>query len=453
MQNKSHYLSTRIAKIILPYKYLYDFCDICETICFIYFFNQYSFMKTAIFTITFMLLCCVCGQSYGQNYFDVENSSQEDIFLYAQAQKGEALALIPNGETLISLESLKKGNETWHKVKWGEYTGYVNGKNLVESAGMRKAIVAYQAVNITKLVLIHATSQVDGFCYLISIDNKTQQVKIKNRFKCKFGIAGTLKQKEGDKKTPLGHYCVSSESNITNDPAIVEDDEIYNKFGGYNIHLNYPNTHDTRDKKTGGGICIHGGYSRPTEGCVRIIDDGQDISTKNILTVGNFVTKGTHIIITNTIPPAFKQKVNTFLQPDSYSFIQTTCSKLLSHDEWKMEVDKFINPNATVAAPNYGTIGPVAKPTAASAPIFTPPNSTPAPQSKPTSTQEGYATGYIKSSSGFANMRQKPNKDATLVERIPNGQSISYKENGTSWLEVISAQGNKGYIHSSLIGK
>jgi len=43
---------------------------------------------------------------------------------------------------------------------------------------------------------------------------------------------------------------------------------------------------------TGGGICIHGGYSRPTEGCVRIIDEGQDISTKNIVSVGSFVTKG-----------------------------------------------------------------------------------------------------------------------------------------------------------------
>jgi len=209
-------------------------------------------MKISFFTITLMLLCLVFGQSYGQNYFDVENPSQEDIFLYGQAQKGETLALIPNGETLISLESLKKGGITWHKVKWGEYTGYVNGQHLVESAGMRKAIVAYQAVNITKLVLIHATSQVDGYCYLISIDNKTQQVKIKNRFKCKFGIAGTLKQKEGDKKTPLGHYCVSSESSITNDPAIVDDDEIYNKFGGYNIHLNYPNTQDTKEKNDRG---------------------------------------------------------------------------------------------------------------------------------------------------------------------------------------------------------
>jgi len=158
------------------------------------------------------------------------------------------------------------------------------------------------------------------------------------------------------------------------------------------------------------------------------------------------------VIITNTIPPAFKQKGNTFLQPESYSFIQTTCSKLLNHDDWKMEVDKFLNPNATVSMPNYGAIGPVAN-VSSVPPILSKPNNTSVPPNKPTNLLEGYATGYIKSSSGFANMRQKPNKEATLVERIANGQHISYKENGTSWLEVVSEQGNKGYIHSSLISK
>ncbi|MBX7241780.1 MAG: L,D-transpeptidase family protein [Bacteroidia bacterium] len=408
-------------------------------------------MRISLLFSTFMLICLLFGQSYGQKDFDVTNPTEEDIFLYAQAQKGEALALIPDGETLTSLESLKKGNATWHKVKWGDYTGYVDGKYLTESDGThRKGFPTYQAVNITKLVLIHATSATEGLCYLISIDNKTQQVKIKNRFKCKFGISGIMKQKEGDKKTPLGHYCVTSESAITNDLTTVDDDEIYNKFGGYNIHLNYPNVHDSKEKKTGGGICIHGGYSRPTEGCVRIIDEGQEVSTKNIVTVGNFVTKGTHVVITNTIPSTFRQKSNTFLQPESYSFIQTVCSKVLNHNEWKSEVDNFLNP--VPATTSYGPTGPADNPFA-SRPAATVPASKPAPAPVTVSAPAGFTAAYVKSSTGFANLRQKPNQDAKLIERIPTNQRISCKDNGTSWWEVITEKGNQGYMHKSLIVK
>ncbi len=409
---------------------------------------EYRLMKAFNFFPVFVLLCLICGQVYAQNDFDVENPSTEDIFLYAQAQKGEAFALIPNGETLMSLEKIKKGNTTWHKVKWGEYIGYVEGKYLVESAGVRKAVVTYQGVNITRFVLIHATGPTEGYCYLISLDPKSKQVKIKNRFRCKFGISGIQKQKEGDKKTPLGHYCVTSESAITNDPTITDDDEIYNKFGGYNIHLNYPNPHDSKDKKTGGGICIHGGYSRPTEGCVRIIDEGQEVSTKNIVTVGNFVTKGTNIIVTNTIPTAFKQKASTFLQPESYSFIQEVCSKIRTHDEWKTEVDKFLNP-----IPNYGPTGPIENPFASNSSVSAP-LSSPAPTPpKPVTETDGLTSGYVKSSTGYANLRQKPNQDAKILERIPTNQKISFKNNGTSWWEVVSEQGNKGYMHKSLIVK
>lgn len=397
-------------------------------------------MRLSSFLFLIMLLFLVCGQVFAQNEFDVETPSQEDISLYAKPQKGEALALIPNGETLSSLEVMKSGDITWHKVKYGEYMGYVNGKYLIESTGTRKAIVTYQQPNITKLVLIYAMNQYDGFCYLLTIDNNTQKVKVKNRFKCKFGAAGIVKQKEGDKKTPLGHYCVVSESTIAN---ATEEEDTYNKFGGYNIHLNYPNVHDAQAKRTGGGICLHGGYSRATEGCVRIIDEGQEVSTKNILTVGNFVTKGTHVMITNVVPEAFKQKANTELTAESYQFVQSVCAKVCSNSEWKSQVEAFSPSLLTTVTPtspatSTTTIAPVAPATVAS-PI--------------TSTQtQNYSIGYIKSPSGFANLRTKPNKDSPTIERIPANQQISYKETG-SWWEVISQQGNKGYVHSSLIGK
>jgi len=397
-------------------------------------------MKFSTFFFVIFFCFWVSGQVFAQNDFDVESPSEQDISLYAKPEKGEALALIPNGETLHSLEVLKKGDITWHKVKYGEDIGYVNAKFLTESLGKRKAVAAYQQANITKLVLIHATSQYEGFCYLITLD-ESKKVKIKNRFKCKFGAAGLAKQKEGDKKTPLGHYCVMSESSISNE---TEDADTYNKFGGYNIHLNYPNKHDTEAKRTGGGICIHGGYSRNTEGCVRIIDEGKEISTKNILTVGNFVTKGTHVMITNVIPPTFKQKVNAELDETAYSFIQTACSKICSHSEWKNQVEAFSPNVAAVApiapAPNYSSASPA---TVTAKISSTPPSSV-------NVSVDGYTTGYIKSSTGYANLREKPSKDSRSLERIPSNQPISYKESGT-WWEVISQQGNKGYVHSSLI--
>ncbi len=391
-------------------------------------------MKIMRFLHFFILFLGICGQSIAQNDFDVESPSEQDIFLYASAQKGEVVGLIPNGETLTSLESLKSADITWHKVKYGEYTGYVDSKYLVESTGTRKAVVTYQQANITKLVLIHAVSQYDGICYLLTIDNNTQKVKIKNRFKCKFGVAGVSKQKEGDKKTPFGHYCVLSESTVANVVETPDDDEIYNKFGGYSIHLNYPNMHDATAKKTGGGICIHGGYSRTTDGCVRIIDEGQEISTKNILTVGNFVTKGTHVVITNSIPATFKQKANTELQADSYPFIQSTCGKVCSHTEWQNQVNTFFANLSETPTP------------------IAPPNTASPANTKPSINTEGYSAGFVKSSTGFANLRQKPNKDSATLERIPSNQPISYKETG-AWWEVVSQQGNKGYIHSSLISK
>lgn len=411
-------------------------------------------MRFSSFFQTIILLFFIGFQCFAQNEFDVENPSQEDISLYAKPQKGEALALIPNGETLTSLEAVKMGNTNWHKVKYGEYTGYVNANYLKESTGTPKAIVTYQQANITKLVLIHAVTQYAGYCYLLTIDNTNMKIKVKNRFKCKFGVAGISKQKEGDKKTPLGHYCVTSESTISNQ---TEEEDTYNKYGGYNIHLNYPNVHDAAAKRTGSGICLHGGYSRMTEGCVRILDEGQEISTKNILTVGNFVTKGTHVLITNTVPEAFKQKANTELPADCYTFIQTACGKVCNHSEWTNLVAVFAPSITALPTPTPTTSTSTAPTFYPTTNISVPPTLTP---TTPTTTRpanastgtEGYSAGYIKSSTGFANLRQKPNKDSAMIERIPNNQAISYKATG-SWFEVISQKGNKGYIHSSLIGK
>jgi L,D-transpeptidase YnhG len=80
------------------------------------------------------------------------------------------------------------------------------------------------------------------------------------------GKAGTLKTAEGDQRTPLGVYYITSNLN----PKSLKD-----FYGSGALPINYPNVLDTRRGKTGSGIWLHGTppnqFSRPplaTDGCV-----------------------------------------------------------------------------------------------------------------------------------------------------------------------------------------
>ena len=80
------------------------------------------------------------------------------------------------------------------------------------------------------------------------------------------GKAGTIKSQEGDQRTPLGVYYITS--NL--------DTKVLNDFYGAGaMPLNYPNILDIKRGKSGGGIWLHGTppqqYSRAprsTDGCL-----------------------------------------------------------------------------------------------------------------------------------------------------------------------------------------
>ena len=107
------------------------------------------------------------------------------------------------------------------------------------------------------------------------------------------GKAGSGKQFEGDNKTPLGVYHVTSFI----DPAKLPD--LYGKGA---FPLNYPNPWDKRLGRTGYGIWLHGTpsdtYARPplaSEGCVVLAN--QDFTS-----LSSFVQPGlTPVIISNDI--------------------------------------------------------------------------------------------------------------------------------------------------------
>jgi len=94
------------------------------------------------------------------------------------------------------------------------------------------------------------------------------------------GKAGVSKSVEGDQRTPLGVYYITS--NL--DPKSLKD-----TYGSGALTISYPNVLDARRGKTGGGIWLHGTppnqYSRPplsTDGCVVVSNADLDQLIKTV---------------------------------------------------------------------------------------------------------------------------------------------------------------------------
>ncbi len=80
------------------------------------------------------------------------------------------------------------------------------------------------------------------------------------------GKAGTIKSQEGDQRTPLGVYYITSN---------LDTKTLNDFYGAGAMPLNYPNILDIKRGKSGGGIWLHGtppqNYARPprsTDGCL-----------------------------------------------------------------------------------------------------------------------------------------------------------------------------------------
>ena len=99
-------------------------------------------------------------------------------------------------------------------------------------------------------------------------ENQNGQLKLVSDHYVSVGRLGTEKQLEGDQRTPLGVYFITSR---------LEQRQLDDFYGAGALPLNYPNEYDRRLGKTGGGIWLHGvpsrSYSRPpnaTDGCVAL---------------------------------------------------------------------------------------------------------------------------------------------------------------------------------------
>lgn len=101
---------------------------------------------------------------------------------------------------------------------------------------------------------------------LYLFQNSASGLKLVADYYISVGKAGTSKTVEGDQRTPLGVYYITS--NL--DPKSLKD-----FYGSGALPISYPNVLDNKRGKTGGGIWLHGTppnqFSRPplaTDGCV-----------------------------------------------------------------------------------------------------------------------------------------------------------------------------------------
>ena len=102
-------------------------------------------------------------------------------------------------------------------------------------------------------------------------DSVAGGIDYRGRRDMSIGRQGAGKQKEGDGRTPLGVYFVTDE---------LDTRPLHEKYGITAFTLDYPNIWDLRQKRSGGGIWIHGvdpdGGTRPprdTEGCISLANE------------------------------------------------------------------------------------------------------------------------------------------------------------------------------------
>jgi len=101
---------------------------------------------------------------------------------------------------------------------------------------------------------------------LYVFENGAHGMKLVADYYVSLGRYGVDKKAEGDQRTPLGAYFVTSR---------LEGGQLKDFYGPGALPLNYPNEYDRRRGKTGGGIWLHGvppeNFARTpqsTDGCV-----------------------------------------------------------------------------------------------------------------------------------------------------------------------------------------
>ncbi len=114
---------------------------------------------------------------------------------------------------------------------------------------------------------------------------------LRKRIPVSIGKQGIGKLKEGDQKTPIGNYYITSH---------LADDSIDDFYGTGAYPLNYPNALDRRLARTGHGIWLHGLPKDVTERPFLDSDGCVVIDTQNLNELMNIVSTGlTQVVLSN----------------------------------------------------------------------------------------------------------------------------------------------------------
>ena len=115
--------------------------------------------------------------------------------------------------------------------------------------------------------------------------NQGGDLRLETDYFTTIGLKGYGKQKRGDQKTPIGVYQVT---------RYIDGEELPDLYGEGAFPIDYPNTWDRRQQRTGDGIWIHGTpsytYNRSpwaSDGCIVV-------SNPDFLHIGRFVDPRLH---------------------------------------------------------------------------------------------------------------------------------------------------------------
>jgi L,D-transpeptidase YnhG len=145
---------------------------------------------------------------------------------------------------------------------------------------------------------------------LYLFENTVSGLKLVADYYISVGKLGTEKSIEGDLRTPLGVYFITSNLN----PKSLKD-----FYGSGALPINYPNQLDVKRGKTGGGIWLHGTpstqFARPplaTDGCVVLANPDLERIIKTV------EVRSTPVVIAQSLkwvpPQTLKADVKSFEQ-------------------------------------------------------------------------------------------------------------------------------------------
>lgn len=140
-----------------------------------------------------------------------------------------------------------------------------------------------------KYVILVDTNRSRLFLY----ENSFPHPRLVTDFYVSQGKKGAVKEREGDKKTPIGVYTITE---------LLPKSKLNDFYGPIALPINYPNNWDKRLGKTGYGIWLHGMPSRFASRPPRDSDGCVVLANQDLLALKEFVDIGnTQVIISENL--------------------------------------------------------------------------------------------------------------------------------------------------------